>query len=126
MKDGESPEINRPATDVEKMTRSSQDDPLADELSEQMLIWGRLWFGNSKNDDLTQVHFRLRQRLLFWLKQCIGAEAHALVVSRTEDISLAESVPLLTAFLGRRATIEISRRVLSDPLEPPRERALRQ
>ena len=89
----------------------SVDDPVIDELSRKMLSWSHLWFGSS---DETEEHQRVRLQLLYWLKRCIGLEASAVLSNRVEDVSLATSTPLLTAFLGRRAMTELSRRVLND------------
>ena len=87
------------------------DDPLVAELSRKMLSWSHLWFGSSED---TEEDHRVRLQLLFWLKRCIGCEANAFLSNRVEDVSLATSTPLLTAFLGRRAMLELSRRVLND------------
>jgi hypothetical protein len=85
-----------------------------DELSRRMLSWSRLWFGSSGSSAPTEEHYLVRERLLSWLKRCIGRQARGVLTSRGEDISLATSTPLLTAFLGRRAVRELSRRVLSE------------
>ena len=91
----------------------SGEDRGIEELSRRMLSWSSLWFGSSGNCALAEVHL-VRQRLLSWLERCIGLEARSVLASRVEDVSLATSAPLLTAFLGRRAMRELSRRVLSD------------
>jgi hypothetical protein len=79
-----------------------------------MLSWSGLWFGTSEDCALDEKHLLVRQRLLSLLKRCIGCEASGILASRDENISLASSAPLLTAFLGRRATRELSRRVLNN------------
>jgi hypothetical protein len=89
-------------------------DPAIEELSRKMLSYSHLWFGTSENDELAEQRFQLRERLLFWLRSCLGRDAHAFVAGQIEDVSLAASAPALTAFLGRRAMLEISRRVLKD------------
>lgn len=89
------------------------EDPGIDELSRRMLSWSSLWFGSSGGRAPTDERL-VRQRLLSWLERCIGRQAHDVVTSRVEDVSLATSSPLLTAFLGRRAMRELSRRVLND------------
>ena len=90
------------------------DDLAVDELSRKMLSWSRLWFGSSDSCAPTEEHNLVRERLLSWLRLCIGQEACEVLASHREDVSLAASTPLLTALLGRRATRELSRRVLND------------
>lgn len=85
-----------------------------DELSRKMYSWSNLWFGPSGSSASTEEHTLVRERLLSWMERCIGLQAHTVLTKRAEDVSLATSIPLLTAFLGRRAMIEISRRVLND------------
>lgn len=89
-------------------------DPVVDELSRKMLAWSGLWFGSSGSGAPADELERVRERLLYWLKRCIGCEARAVLTTSDEDVSLAGSTPLLTAFLGRRAALELSRRVLND------------
>jgi hypothetical protein len=91
------------------------EDPVADELSRKMLSWSSLWFGSPGSVDPSEEQERVRQRLLSWLERCIGRKASAVLTNRVEDVSLATSTPLLTAFLGRRAMLELSRRVLNEP-----------
>jgi hypothetical protein len=93
----------------------SGEDRVIDELSRKMLSWSRLWFGSSAGCAPTEEHYLVRERLMSWLELCIGPQARAVFTSRVEDVSLATSSPLLTAFLGRRAMLELSRRVLKDP-----------
>ncbi len=92
----------------------SGDDLATDELSRKMLSWSRLWFGSSGGCEPTEEHNLVRERLLSWLRLCIGQQASDVMASRGEDVSLATSTPLLTALLGRRAMRELSRRVLND------------
>jgi hypothetical protein len=89
-------------------------DLVTDELSRKMLSWSGLWFGSSSSCAPTEELYLVRQRLLSWLDRCIGRQARNLLTGLVEDVSLATSAPLLTAFLGRRAMRELSRRVLSD------------
>jgi len=89
-------------------------DPMVDELSRKMLSWSGLWFGSSGSCAISDADFLVRERLLSWLDRCIGRHARAILSNRVEDVSLATSTPLLTALLGRRAMVELSRRVLSD------------
>lgn len=90
------------------------EDPLVDELSRKMRSWRDLWFGSSESSAPTEEHHLVRERLLSWLERCIGRQARAILTSRVENVSLATSTPMLTAFLGRRAMLELSRRVLND------------
>lgn len=90
------------------------EDAVLDELSRKMLSWSNLWFGVSESQEQTAEDYRIRQHLLHWLGRCIGQEASAVLTDRVQDVSLATSTPLLTAFLGRRAMLELSRRVLND------------
>lgn len=113
-------EGRRPLSDIDAsvsqslaLSAQSIDDPAIDELSRKMLSWSRLWFG-PENGDPTADHYRVQAQLLYWLKRCIGREAGTVLTSRAEELSLATSTPLLTAFLGRRAMLELSRRVLND------------
>lgn len=92
----------------------SCDDLAIDELSRKMLSWSHLWFGSSASCASTEEQYLVRERLLSWLERCIGRQARGVLTSRVEDVSLAMSTALLTAFLGRRAMRELSRRVLSD------------
>ncbi len=92
----------------------SAEDPVIDELSQKMLSWSRLWFGSTENSKATEEHYLVRERLQHWLKLCIGREAGAVLTGQVECLSLATSTPLLTALIGRRAMVELSRRVLND------------
>ena len=92
----------------------SGEDLAIDDLSRKMLSWSHLWFGSAGSCAPTEEHYLVRERLLSWLERCIGRQACAVLTSRVEDVSLATSTPLLTAFLGRRAVLELSRRVLND------------
>ena len=90
------------------------EDPANDELSRKMLSWSHLWFGPAGSSAPTEEHYLVRERLLSWLMRCIGRQACGVLTSHGEDVSLATYTPLLTAFLGRRAVLELSRRVLND------------
>jgi hypothetical protein len=105
------PDIDASVPPSSTPSAQSVADPVIDELSQKMLSWSHLWFGSSED---TEEDRRVRLQLLYWLKRCIGSEASAFLTNRVEDVSLATSTPLLTAFRGRRAMIELSRRVLND------------
>jgi hypothetical protein len=92
--------------------QSSEEQAIV-ELSQRMLSWSLLWSGPSAGCPPTDEHYLVRERLLTWLERCIGRHARAVLTSRVEDVSLATSTPLLTAFLGRRAMLELSRNVLN-------------
>lgn len=85
-----------------------------DQLSRQLLSWSHLWSGHPEVGEVGSKHHLVRKRLATWLERCIGHRTHGLLTSSAEDLSLAISTPLLTAFLGRRATREFSRQVLRD------------
>jgi hypothetical protein len=91
----------------------SGDDLAIDELSRKMLSWSRLWSGALGSSSPTEEHYLVRERLLSCLKRCIGLQARCVLTRRGEEITLATSTPLLVALLGRRATRELSRRVLN-------------
>jgi hypothetical protein len=86
----------------------------ADELSRQLLSWSHLWAGHPAGAETGSKHRLARERLATWLERCIGRRTRGLLTSHADDLSLATSTPLLTAFLGRRATRELSRQVLRD------------
>jgi hypothetical protein len=106
--------IEENSTPSSNLPSQSSEDRGADELSRKMLSWSGLWFGSSGACAINQEQYVVRERLLSWLERCIGRQASAVLSSRVEDVSLATSTPLLTALLGRRAMVELSRRVLSD------------
>jgi len=113
-KGSELPETDNSSSPSISVSKRSGEDAVLDELSRRMLSWSSLWFGVSGDGQPTAEDYRVRQHLLFWIKRCIGREASDVFASRVEDVSLATSTPLLTAFLGRRAMLEVSRRVLND------------
>lgn len=108
------PEIGATPSPSFAVGASSFDDSVRDELSQKMLSWVRVWFGSPEGAETTAEQHRVRERLLFWVKRCIGVRATAVFTGHDEDVSLATSTPLLTALLGRRAMLELSRRVLKD------------
>ena len=81
----------------------------SDALSRQLSSWGKLWPG-----DPGSQHSVVRERLTAWLERCMGRGVQRLVTSHDGDLTLSTSTPLLAAFLGRRATRELSRQVLRD------------
>lgn len=107
------PQIELDLSPTIAVSQSPTQDPVLDELSRKMQAWSEAWFGSGTGQPGIDES-RVRQRLLFWLKRCLGGEARAVLADPAEDVSLAKSAPLLTAFLGRRAMVELSRRVLND------------
>ena len=95
-------------------SEKSADDLVVDELSQKMLSWSRVWYGSPENSETTEEYLRVRERLMHWLRLCIGCEARAVLTCQVESVSLATSAPLLTALIGRRAMLEVSRRVLNE------------
>lgn len=108
-------EIDENVSTIPVLPAQSAKDPVIAEITEKMLSWSHLWFGPSENVETTEEHHRVRERLLRWLKLCIGREAGAVLTGQVESVSLATSTPLLTALIGRRAMLELSRRVLNNP-----------
>lgn len=107
-------EINQDVSPSLTLEPQSGEEQAIVELSRRMLSWSHLWFGFSGNCAPTREDYLVRERLLSWLERCIGRQARTILTSRVQDVSLATSSPLLTAFLGRRAMRELSRRVLDD------------
>lgn len=108
------PDIDASVTPAPSLPAQSAEDPVLNELSRKTLSWCGLWLGSSGSCMLNREHFLVRERLLSWLERCIGRQARTFLSDRAEDVSLATSAPLLTAFLGRKAMVELSRRVLND------------
>jgi hypothetical protein len=62
----------------------------------------------------TEAQELVEARLSRWMERCFGRQVRASLSGEGGQISLASSTPIFTAFLGRRATRELSRRVLQD------------
>ena len=84
------------------------------DLTERLNRWGRLWSPGEDEADQTQAQRVVAGRLANWMKRCFGEHMPDSLNGAGDPISLASSMPVLTAFLGRRATRELSRRVLHD------------
>lgn len=93
-------------------TRVAAASGLAD-LQARLSHWSRIWSveGESSPSEAQRV---LAERLCGWIECCFGKNAHMSLAGRSADLSMASSTPLFTAFLGRRATRELSRRLLED------------
>ena len=110
----QSQKLEIPGNDAASLDSSAkfEEDLSIWDLNERMLSWGRLWFGSSENANSSGENLRVRKRLKFWMDRCIGRNVHDLVQSQSAAVSLSTSLPLLAAFLGKRAALELSRRVL--------------
>src|SRR3569832_604740 len=108
------PDLDASSSPALAVRAPSFDDPVLDELARRMLSWGRVWFGPAEGSETTAEQYRVRARLLYWVKRCVGGKATDVLTTQNEDVSLAASAPLLTALLGRLAMLELSRRVLDD------------
>jgi hypothetical protein len=87
--------------------------PALDDLRERLDHWSHLW--SAEGDAArTEAHHVVSARLSGWLERCFGRHVAGSMRGRESRVSLASSTPIFTAFLGRRATRELSRRVLQD------------
>jgi hypothetical protein len=85
-----------------------------DDLRARLNHWGHLWSAKNEPNDRTYAQQLVAERLTRWLERCFGQHAPRSLCGKSDHISLASSMPVLTAFLGRRATRELSRRILQD------------
>jgi hypothetical protein len=90
-----------------------------DKLEARLSQWSRLWSHETgPQESESALHAAEQQlvaeRLARWMDRCFGKHVQTSLHSKDRDISLASSTPIFTAFLGRRATRELSRRVLED------------
>jgi hypothetical protein len=83
------------------------------DLSERLDRWGQLWSAEKENAD-TSAQELITERLTHWMRLCFGERMPTSLHGNGDAVSLSSSMPILTAFLGRRATRELSRRVLQD------------
>ena len=83
------------------------------ELVERLDRWGNLWSPGKETSDHSSAQELITRRLIGWMEHCFG-EHMPTYLYEGDPISLASSIPVLTAFMGRRATRELSRRVLQD------------
>ncbi len=87
--------------------------PAIDDLRQRLNHWSNLWSPESDAAG-TEAHRVISARLSGWLERCFGRHVAGSMRERESRVSLASSTPIFTAFLGRRATRELSRRVLQD------------
>lgn len=83
------------------------------DLSKRLDRWGQLWSAGNGNAD-TSAQELISERLTHWMRLCFGERMPSSLHGNADPVSLSSSMPILTAFLGRRATRELSRRVLQD------------
>ena len=86
--------------------------PPASELEIRLQGWSRHW--RTEEGNLEEDQRRVNERLRTAVQRFFGRHAlrHLILEKRQPLMPLA--APLFTAFLGRRATRELSRRVLAD------------
>lgn len=92
-------------------TSASQPVPGPDSLRARLDNWCRIWSQESEAAN-PEMHRVVAARLSGWLEQCIGNRVIGSIHGSDARTSLANATPVFTAFLGRRAAREISRRVL--------------
>jgi hypothetical protein len=84
------------------------------DLQTRLTQWGHLWTHDSDPGTRTEAQDLVAERLSHWMERCLGQQVQSSLSGKGGQISLASSTPIFTAFLGRRATRELSRRVLQD------------
>jgi hypothetical protein len=85
-----------------------------DDLQMRLNHWGHLWSAENESPTCSAAQQLIAERLTHWIQRCFGQHVPGSLRAKGDLISLATSTPILTAFLGRRATRELSRRVLRD------------
>jgi hypothetical protein len=85
-----------------------------DDLQARLNHWTDLWTIDNDSSARTEAQQLVAERLGRWMDRCFGQHVQSSVRGKGSPISLASSTPIFTAFLGRRATRELSRRVLQD------------
>jgi hypothetical protein len=76
--------------------------------------WSNLWAYEHDSEAHSEAQRLVAERLTRWMEHCFGQHARDALRGNDNPISLASSTPIFTAFLGRRATRELSRRILQD------------
>jgi hypothetical protein len=76
--------------------------------------WSNLWAYEHDSEVHSEAQRLVAERLTRWMECCLGQHVQGALRGNDHPISLASSTPIFTAFLGRRATRELSRRVLQD------------
>jgi hypothetical protein len=85
-----------------------------DDLQTRLNQWSHLWTQESESASRTEAQQLVAERLASWMERCFGQRMQSSLRGKENQISLASSTPVFNAFLGRRATRELSRRVLQD------------
>jgi hypothetical protein len=85
-----------------------------EDLQARLNHWSDLWTRGNESAIRSDAQKLVAERLAKWMERCFGQHVQSSLRSRGGQISLASSTPIFTAFLGRRATRELSRRVLQD------------
>ena len=85
-----------------------------DDLQKRLSHWSHLWTHEDAPDGSSEAQQLVAERLARWIERCFGQHVQDSLRDKGSQISLATSTPIFTAFLGRRATRELSRRVLQD------------
>ena len=83
-------------------------------LQSRLNRWSTLWAHEQDSEVHSEVQQLVAERLTRWMEHCFGQHVQGALRRSDNPISLASSTPIFTAFLGRRATRELSRRVLQD------------
>lgn len=84
------------------------------DLQARLNHWSHLWAQEGESKMQTEAQELVAMRLSRWMERCFGQHVQGTLRSKGNPISLASSTPIFTAFLGRRATRELSRRLLQD------------
>jgi hypothetical protein len=85
-----------------------------EDLEKRLNHWSDLWSKGNESAIRSEAQRLVAERLAEWMERCFGQHAQSSLRDKDSQISLASSTPIFTAFLGRRATRELSRRVLQD------------
>jgi hypothetical protein len=85
-----------------------------DDLQARLSHWSDLWTKGNDSAIRSEAQRLVAERLSKWMERCFGQHVQSAQRGKGSQISLASSTPIFTAFLGRRATRELSRRVLQD------------
>jgi len=84
------------------------------DLQTRLNRWSNLWTSEHDSEVHSEAQQLVAERLTQWMECCLGQHVQGALRRNDNPISLASSTPIFTAFLGRRATRELSRRVLQD------------
>jgi len=102
--------------DASRREVSSETVPVSGlrDLQTRLDRWSHLWTQENESASRTEAQQLVAERLAQWMERCFGQHVVTSVRGKDSRISLATSIPIFTALLGRRATRELSRRVLQD------------